>query len=157
MNRICAFSGHRNLNGLDFDNNLLDRVVLNLIKTGTTEFLCGMAFGFDLLAAESVLSAKKNFNVKLIACLPCANQSDTFSEKNKKNYEIIKVTTKYKLPEYSKEEIEFQKLWKSFFKTIAIKFKYLQAPASIAFLSFLEYSLLQFTQSFQHSSLLSIS
>ena len=76
MNRICAFSGQRNLNGLDFDNNLLDRVVLNLIKTGTTEFLCGMAFGFDLLAAESVLSAKKNFNVKLIACLPCANQSE---------------------------------------------------------------------------------
>ncbi len=89
MNRICAFSGHRNLNGLDFDNNLLDRVVLNLIKTGTTEFLCGMAFGFDLLAAERVLSAKKNFNVKLIACLPCANQSDTFSEKNKKNYDNI--------------------------------------------------------------------
>ena len=49
------------------------------------------------------------------------NLAFLYNAKNKKNYEIIKVTTKYKLPEYSKEEIEFQKLWKSFFKTIAIK------------------------------------
>lgn len=89
MNRICAFSGHRNLKSLDFDNSLLDRVVHDLIKTGTTEFLCGMAYGFDLAAAETVLAYKKDYDIKLTACLPCANQTDTFSKNNKLRYNTI--------------------------------------------------------------------
>lgn len=89
MKKVCSFSGHRNLRGLDFDNNLLDRVVRDLIKTGTERFLCGMAMGFDLAAAQSVLLHKQNYGVKLIACLPCANQSDTFSENGKRIYESI--------------------------------------------------------------------
>lgn len=89
MNKICAFSGHRNLKALDFDNALLDRVVLNLIKTGTTDFLCGMAYGFDLTAAETVLLYKKDYDIKLTACLPCANQKDTFSKNNKQKYDNV--------------------------------------------------------------------
>ena len=88
-NKICAFSGHRNLKALDFDNALLDRVVLNLIKTGTTEFLCGMAYGFDLAAAQTVLMYKKDYDIKLTACLPCADQTDNFSENNKLKHSII--------------------------------------------------------------------
>lgn len=87
--KVCAFTGHRNLNCGGFDLSLLDRVVLDLIKTGTTHFLCGMALGFDIQAAQSVIAYKKNYDVKLIACLPCANQSDTFSEKNKNIYERV--------------------------------------------------------------------
>lgn len=89
MSTICAFSGHRNLRGLDFDNNLLDRVIYGLIRTGTKEFLCGMAMGFDLTAAQSVLSFKENYDIKLTACLPCSNQSDTFSSGAKQIYENI--------------------------------------------------------------------
>lgn len=89
MNKTCAFSGHRNLNYGDFDITLLDRVVLNLIKNGTTDFLCGMAVGFDLEAAQSVLRYKEQYGIKLIACLPCGNQSERFSLKNKKLYERI--------------------------------------------------------------------
>lgn len=89
MEKICAFSGHRNLKALDFDNALLDRVVHNLIKTGTTEFLCGMAYGFDLAAAETVLMYKKDYDIKLTACLPCANQTDTFSKNDKFKHNII--------------------------------------------------------------------
>lgn len=89
MSKVCSFSGHRNLRGLDFDNNLLDRVVHDLIKTGTESFLCGMALGFDMAAAQSVLLHKKRCDVKLIACLPCANQSDTFYGNAKIIYEDI--------------------------------------------------------------------
>ena len=86
---VCCFSGHRNLKSYDFDQALLDRVVLDLIKMGTTEFLCGMAYGFDLAAARTVLMYKNDYEIKLTACLPCANQSDTFSQANKLQYKII--------------------------------------------------------------------
>lgn len=86
MEKICAFTGHRNLNFGGFDNSLLDRVVLNLLKNGTTEFLCGMALGFDTAAAESVLLYKDDFGAKLTACLPCADQYSRFSERNKEKY-----------------------------------------------------------------------
>ena len=89
MEKVCAFSGHRKLNSAERDINLLERVILNLIKTGTTAFLCGMALGFDTVAAESVLMYKKQYDVKLIACLPCANQSEKFSEKNRRKYNAI--------------------------------------------------------------------
>lgn len=88
MNLRCAFSGHRNLNGSGFDFSLLDRVIGDLIKTGTKEFYCGMALGFDIAAAESVL-AQKNPEIKLIACLPCANQTETFSESAKLRYQSV--------------------------------------------------------------------
>ena len=89
MIKSCAFSGHRNLNGTDFDASLLDRVILGLIKTGTKRFFCGMALGFDLQAAHSVLLYKEKYDIELIACLPCANQSDTFPPSSKRIYENI--------------------------------------------------------------------
>ena len=89
MIKSCAFTGHRNLNGTDFDASLLDRIVLDLIKTGTKRFYCGMALGFDLQAAHSVLIYKKKYDIQLIACLPCANQSDTFPPSDKKIYDDI--------------------------------------------------------------------
>ena len=89
MYKTCAFSGHRNLNGYDFDSALLDRVILNLIKNGTENFLCGMALGFDMTAAESVIQLKKQFSIKLTAVLPCEDQSESFSEANKARYNRI--------------------------------------------------------------------
>jgi len=82
----CAFSGHRILSA-DFDVNLLDRVILNLIKSGVKNFYCGMAVGFDIVAAESVLKYKKDYGISLYACLPCENQSERFSEASKTRYE----------------------------------------------------------------------
>ena len=89
MYKVCAFSGHRNLKGYDFDPALLDRVIMNLIKTGTENFLCGMALGFDMAAAESVMQYKKEYGVKLTAVLPCKNQSENYSESNKARYQRI--------------------------------------------------------------------
>lgn len=84
----CTFTGHREL--VDLDVALLDRVVKNLIKNGVNRFLCGMAHGFDLTAAESVLALKKEFpNVELVACVPCEGQSNFFSAADKARYNRI--------------------------------------------------------------------
>ncbi len=84
--RVCAFTGHRNLADTDFDELLLERVIENLIRNGTKRFLCGMAIGFDLKCAQAVAVLKAKYDVELVACLPCANQSERFSEKNKQLY-----------------------------------------------------------------------
>ncbi len=89
MYERCAFSGHRKLNLYDFNNLLLDRIILNLIKNGTKEFYCGMAVGFDVAAAESVLFFKKKYDVKLIACLPCDDQAYRFSAASRQRYERV--------------------------------------------------------------------
>lgn len=85
MYKNCAFTGHRILEK-NFDYNLLDKVIFNLIKGGTKNFFCGMAMGFDLAAAESVLQYKKDFEINLIACIPCHDQEKNYSQKNKERY-----------------------------------------------------------------------
>ncbi len=88
MYKNCAFTGHRILQK-DFDYNLLDRVIFNLINGGTENFFCGMATGFDLAAAESVLQYKKDYKVNLIPCIPCLAQEKGYSQKNKERYSRI--------------------------------------------------------------------
>ena len=84
----CAFTGHRVLDSR-FDVNLLDRVILNLIKSGARNFFCGMATGFDMLAAEIVLKYKESYPVRLCACIPCEDQSKFYSTKDKERYKNI--------------------------------------------------------------------
>lgn len=84
----CAFTGHRRQLA-ELDVNLLDRVILNLIKSGVKNFYCGMAIGFDLAAAESVLSFKKQYDVRLYACIPCENQTENYSESNRRRYDNV--------------------------------------------------------------------
>jgi len=88
MSKSCAFSGHRS-SVKELDINLLDRVILNLIKNGTKIFYCGMAVGFDLLAAESIIEFKKSYDIKLFACIPCSGQSENYSSANKRRYDRI--------------------------------------------------------------------
>lgn len=88
MTKSCAFTGHRDLVNLDV--NLLDSVVKNLIISGCKRFLCGMAVGFDLAAAESVIALKKKYpEIELVACVPCEGQSLFYSHTDKKRYERI--------------------------------------------------------------------
>ena len=88
MNENVAFTGHRRLLN-DLDLNLMDRVILNLIKNGAKNFYCGMAVGFDILAAESVLKYKNDYDINLYACIPCKSQSEEYSESYKRRYEQI--------------------------------------------------------------------
>ena len=88
MGKSCAFTGHR-YELEEFDAELLDRVIKNLVVSGVDTFYCGMAVGFDLAAAESVLALKKKNPIKLIACIPCEGQKESFSEHDKIRYNRI--------------------------------------------------------------------
>lgn len=85
----CVFTGHREL-GKDFSSRTLKKEIKKMMEAGVENFYNGMAMGFDMLAAEHVLSLKKKFpNVKLIACVPCYGQEKYFSETDKKRYAAI--------------------------------------------------------------------
>ena len=84
--KICVFTGHRELPS-EFSKRALKDEVKKLILAGVDTFLCGMAIGFDLLAAETILSLKKKYpNVKLTACIPCLGQEKYFSKADQKRY-----------------------------------------------------------------------
>jgi uncharacterized phage-like protein YoqJ len=58
-----------------------------MIELGIDTFLCGMAIGFDLAAAEITLSLKrKNPSIRLVACVPCVGQEKYFSKGDQKRY-----------------------------------------------------------------------
>ncbi len=85
----CAFTGHRNIES-DFSTKNLKKAVEECIRNGCKIFYCGMARGFDLIAAKIVEEKKKNgADVKLIACLPCPDQSKYYSAAEKKEYEKL--------------------------------------------------------------------
>jgi uncharacterized phage-like protein YoqJ len=84
--KSCAFTGHRNL-GEDLSEKVLENAVKTAIKEGVETFYCGMAMGFDLLAAETVLLLKKDFpKIRLVACVPCYGQEKSFSKEDKTRY-----------------------------------------------------------------------
>ncbi len=84
--KICAFTGHRKLES-DFCAEALFEAIRNLVDEGVYTFLNGMAMGFDLLAAEFVLTLKtQNPKIKLIACIPCENQDRYYDEDSKMRY-----------------------------------------------------------------------
>ena len=87
--KTCAFTGHREL-GERFSKSKLKKEIESLIQKGVEIFYNGMAVGFDLLAAETVLSLKKKYPfIKLVACIPCYNQEKNYREKDKKRYAKI--------------------------------------------------------------------
>lgn len=88
--KTIAFTGHR---FIPFERqpmlkNLLKRSIENIYKQGYYTYYCGMAIGFDLLAAELILSMKEQGypNLKLIAVVPYRNQSEKFSQRDKQRY-----------------------------------------------------------------------
>ncbi len=101
--KACAFTGHRDLEK-DFSTQDLKKEIERLItQKNVTTFYVGMAMGFDLVAAETVMKLKKKYPVKLVACIPHYNQEKYFSDRDKKRYydllkkcdEKIMVSEKY--------------------------------------------------------------
>lgn len=85
----AAFTGHR-----WYDSSRkqcviekLEGCVREAYKNGITNFISGMAIGFDLLAAELVLSLKQECPaITLTAALPFGEQASHFNERNKSRY-----------------------------------------------------------------------
>lgn len=95
MTRACALTGHRNL-GEDFNCAALEREILYLIESGVKVFYCGMAHGFDLAAAECVLSHSEQ-GAELVACVPCPEQGRKYCAVDKLRYERILNNCKEKI------------------------------------------------------------
>ncbi len=87
--KVCAFTGHRSLEA-DFKRAYLQKKIENLIKDGVSVFLSGVALGFDIIAAKTLLSLKKKYPfIKLVACIPCLNQEKYFSDEQKSEYYAV--------------------------------------------------------------------
>ena len=100
--KICCFTGYRpakfpfELNNGNKEYNKLESDLLtllnNLFLDGYTEFLSGMAMGFDIIAAECVLTLKQmhpKADIKLICVLPFINQIDSFDNEWKTRHTDI--------------------------------------------------------------------
>ncbi|MBR2909095.1 MAG: DUF1273 family protein [Clostridia bacterium] len=60
------------------------------IEYGYTHFISGMAIGFDMICAETILELKKEYpHIKLVCAIPCKNQDKLWSEEYKKRYRKI--------------------------------------------------------------------
>lgn len=87
-----AFSGHRSLpeeRTDDLRKKLRGKINL-LYAMGIRNYYCGMALGFDMLAAEVILSLKNNLpNLKLIAVVPFKGQSARWGYREQTKYNAI--------------------------------------------------------------------
>ena len=89
--RTVCFTGHRALSHED-ENTIrqLSDLLELLYQQGYRDFLCGGALGFDTLAAEYVVQLRdKHPDVRLIFCLPCADQSGKWKRADCSRYERL--------------------------------------------------------------------
>lgn len=85
---VCTVTGHRVLSS-DFSKEELRAALRALAAVGVRTFLCGMALGFDLLCAEEVLLLREELPVRLVACIPCADQAARYPKSARERYERI--------------------------------------------------------------------
>lgn len=88
----CAFTGHRSIRP-EHERVLRGRLRMAIEEAydaGVTNFVCGMAVGFDMLAAEAVLSLRDELpDITLTAVVPFRGQEERWSEANKRRYRRI--------------------------------------------------------------------
>jgi len=90
--KTCSFTGHRII-----DSSSSSKVMSGLLNTcedlitkGFDTFISGGARGFDLLAAEAILTLKKTHpHIRLVMALPCKNQTQGWGKADKERYENI--------------------------------------------------------------------
>lgn len=87
---VC-FTGHRMLSHEDDQAfSRLDVLLKLLYEQGYRDFLCGGALGFDQVAAEHVIALRGHHpDVRLIFCLPCADQSSRWRTNDCHRYERL--------------------------------------------------------------------
>ena len=88
---VCAFTGHREIPREEFEKvrAFTKKTVDLLISRGVTKFIAGGAVGYDMLAAEIVLEAKKYAPVKLVVAVPCKGQERYYGVRDKERYRFI--------------------------------------------------------------------
>lgn len=98
--KTACFTGHRT-HKLPWKSNerdprclnMIEKLrgeIINAIERGYENFICGMALGFDIICAETVLELKKRYpHIKLIGALPCRTQHLHWDEANQRRYNCI--------------------------------------------------------------------
>ena len=91
MGKICIFTGHRDMPAsVDALRSALLRHIAALYDQGYTDFLSGGAMGFDLLAAEAVLTLRPALpGLRLLMILPCHGQDKAYPPADKARYRDI--------------------------------------------------------------------
>lgn len=100
--RTVCFTGHRSqklpwrFNEED-ERCKLFKVILHseiekAIENGYDTFLCGMALGFDIICAETVIELKKKYpDIRIYGAIPCETQDIKWADKDKLRYrELLK-------------------------------------------------------------------
>lgn len=88
----CCFTGHRDVpeDQLERVKTQLAETVSALIEEGYTAFVAGGAIGFDTLAENAVLEARKSHpEITLHLALPCHNQDKKWNAEQKAEYKRI--------------------------------------------------------------------
>ena len=91
-----AFTGHRNIAPEQKDKvrERLRKAVSLAYKEGKYQCICGMALGFDMLAAEEVLSLKARLPyLQLIAVVPFRGQNSRWDLAEQQRYDHILAKT----------------------------------------------------------------
>lgn len=87
---ICSFTGHRSVPPAHEKPlyELLQKAIDYLYSEGCRVFYAGGALGFDTMAARAVIAFKMfHPDVKLRLLLPCKNQAERWSGKDRSSYE----------------------------------------------------------------------
>lgn len=90
--KTCCFTGHRVIAPAHREAvaRHLERQIRQLIRDEVCDFIAGGARGFDTLAAETVLTLRREFShIRLILALPCRDQTRGWSMGEKQQYERI--------------------------------------------------------------------
>ncbi len=83
-----AFTGHRSYDGSAADM-LIDTIEM-LYARGMRVFLCGMAVGFDISAAEAVIVGKAlHHDIRLVAVVPFGEQALRFNDSDRERFRAI--------------------------------------------------------------------
>ncbi len=100
LNNTCCFTGHRpkslpwgyNEKGNEYKQFIkrLKDALNTLINEGVGLFISGMAQGFDIIAAETIIELKKKHpTIKLECAIPCLNQHVGWSKGYKERYKKV--------------------------------------------------------------------
>ena len=92
MEKTCSFTGHRKIENEHRAQlpALLDRAIEYAYREGCRTFCTGGAVGFDTEAARRVLLFRiAHPDIRLLLLLPCPEQSDRFSERQRDAYDFV--------------------------------------------------------------------
>lgn len=100
INVTCCLSGHRpkalpwkyneeKISCIKFKNDL-EEYLIYTIKNGFINFLIGMAEGFDMISAETLITLRTIYKqIRIYAIIPCKNQEIKWSLSQQQRYHRI--------------------------------------------------------------------